>query len=46
MPDYDEDGNNFDKDDDFDWEEEQEAIMDDMFDDADLDDQHLDYDDD
>lgn len=35
--------------DDFDddnWEDEQEAIMSDMFDDADSEDQHLDYDDD
>lgn len=45
MPDYDEDGMNGDRDD-FDWDDEQKAIMDSMFDDADLEDQHLDYDDD
>lgn len=45
MPDYDEDGMNVDNDD-FDWDDEQKAITDSMFDDADLEDQHLDYDDD
>jgi len=29
-----------------DWEDEQETIMDSMFDDADIEDQHLDFDDD